>query len=123
MTEVSNRAFSSMNYFFLRAVTGKETYPESVIEEFSYFLSGLAKDLDQDPRHFSILLRSVYRDYIWQELNECDYLKGTAQDFIDQIRTFAEEHLDIDDRELEIVCKYYKDIAKEVLEQTLIQDR
>ena len=125
MTNIEQRALSSMNYIFLRAATDKELYPESVTEELSYFLSGLAKDLDEDAHHFSIILRHVLKDYIYQELNESDYLVSgyDASKFVKNIRSFCYRHLDLDDHEIRVICDYYQSIAEEVLEKWHEQER
>ena len=61
----------------------------------------------------------VLKDYIYQELNESDYLApgNNTSKFVKNIRSFCYKHLDLDDHEIRVICDYYKSIAEEVIEK------
>jgi len=121
--QTENRAISCMNYLFLRAITEKANYPDEILEEIEFFLSGLSKDIDGDPRYFSYLLRHTLKDYVYQELYEGSFLETesgqliTLPDFKQKIKDFCLEHTDLTSSEINNICKYYSVIAEEVLEK------
>lgn len=64
---VQGSAISSMNYFFLRLMTGKSIYPGDVMSEMESYLNFITPDSFADPKIRSILI---------SEMQEGDYFTG-----------------------------------------------
>lgn len=113
MSSMEQRAVSSMNYFFLRAVF-KEEYPDSITEELPYFLNGIVTNIKNDPKKEMEESKYLY-DYIFQEIDEGDYT-DSLDEVPQKIKEFCMNLSDMDEDDIDLLSAFYKDVCENVRE-------
>lgn len=103
-------AVSSMNYFFLRGVTGKETLPQYMNEELSMFFQELSKMIHSgDPSVF--LIKEIFA----REIREGEYI-GDSRKFYVVVKDYflSHEEMEIFEDDINTICNFYEDIVCEI---------